>query len=79
MIKGKREFPEELFIEDLYEIHKKEEFKDEFRIGTRITEKNQILTVQCMTINTKLLIELRNRIDTILYDKDGTVQEEKED
>jgi hypothetical protein len=79
MIKGNREYPEEVFIEDLYGIHKKKEFKDEFRIGTRIKKDSKVLTVQCMTLNKKLLIELKDRIDGILDEKGGTVQVEKED
>jgi len=48
MIKGNREYPEELFIDDLFKISNKEEFKDEYRIGTRIKKDSKILTVQCI-------------------------------
>ncbi len=78
-MKGKREYPEELFIDDLFKINKKEEFKDEYRIGTRIKKNNNVLTAQCITINKKLMIELKDKIEIILYEKGGTVLEEKED
>jgi hypothetical protein len=78
-MKGKREYPEELFIDDLFKINKKEEFKDEYRIGTRIKKNNNVLTAQCITINKKLMIELKDKIEMILYEKGGTVLEEKED
>ena len=79
MIKGNREYPEELFIHDLFKISNKDEFKDEYRIGTRIKKDNKILTVQCITINKKLMIDLKDKIEMILYEKGGTVLEEKED
>ena len=79
MIKAEREYPEELFIDDLFKINKKEEFKGEYRIGTRIKKDSNVLTAQCMTINKKLMIELKDKIETILYEKGGTVLEEKED
>ena len=77
-MKGKREYPEELFIDDLFKINKKEEFKDEYRIGTRI-KKIIMSWPQCITINKKLMIELKDKIEMILYEKGGTVLEEKED
>jgi hypothetical protein len=42
MIKGSREYPEELFIDDLFKINKKKEFKDEYKIGTRIKKDNKV-------------------------------------
>ncbi len=79
MIKGSREYPEELFIDDLFKINKKKEFKDEYKIGTRIKKDNKILTVQSITINKKLILDLKDKIEIILYEKGGTVLEEKED
>ena len=63
----------------MFKINKKEEFKDEYRIGTRIKKNNNVLTAQCITINKKLMIELKDKIEIILYEKGGTVLEEKED
>jgi hypothetical protein len=79
MIKGSREYPEELFIDDLFKITKKKEFKDEYKIGTRIKKDNKVLTVQSITINKKLILDLKDKIEIILYEKGGTVLEEKED
>ncbi len=79
MIKGSREYPEELFIDDLFKINKKKEFKDEYKIGTRIKKDNKVLTVQSITINKKLILDLKDKIEIILYEKGGTVLEEKED
>jgi hypothetical protein len=78
MIKGERDYPEELFIDDLYKIHNKVELKDEFTIGTRITKYGKILNVQQITINKKLMMELRDKIDAMLY-QNGIVSESKED
>ena len=79
MIKGSREYPEELFIDDLFKINKKKEFKDEYKIGTRIKKDNKVLTVQSITINKKLILDLKDKIEIILYEKGGTVLEVKED
>jgi hypothetical protein len=79
MIKGSREYPEELFIDDLFKINKKKEFKDEYKIGTRIKKDNKVLTVQSITINKKLILDLKDKIEIILYEKGGTILEEKED
>ena len=79
MIKGSRECPEELFIDDLFKINKKKEFKDRYTIGTKIKKDNKVITVQSITINKKLILDLKDKIEIILYEKGGTVLEEKED
>ena len=60
--------PEELYIHDLYKIHRRDIYKEQFLIGTKIKKDRKIVNVQEMTLDKTLLRELRDRLNKMSLD-----------
>lgn len=63
-----KSYPEELYINDLYKIHRRDIYKEQFLIGTKIKKDRKIVNVQEMTLDKTLLRELRDRLNKMSLD-----------
>jgi len=63
-----KSYPEELYINDLYKIHRRDIYKEQFLIGTKIKRDRKIVNVQEMTLDKTLLRELRDRLNKMSLD-----------
>ena len=59
---------EELFINDLYKIHRKDMYKEQYLLGTKIKKDRKLLNVQEMVLDKTLLRELRDRLNKMRLD-----------
>ena len=63
-----KSYPEELYINDLYKIHRRDIYKEQFLKGTKIKKDRKIVNVQEMTLDKVLLRELRDRLNKMSLD-----------
>lgn len=63
-----KSFPEELFINDLYKIHRTDVYKEQFLLGTKVKKDRKIINVQEMVMDKTLLRELRDRLNKMSLD-----------
>jgi hypothetical protein len=63
-----KSYPEELYINDLYKIHRRDIYKEQFLLGTKIKKDRKIINVQEMTLDKTLLKELRDRLNKMPLD-----------
>jgi len=63
-----KSYPEELYINDLYKIHRRDIYKEQFLIGTKIKKDRKVVNVQEMTLDRTLLKELRDRLNKMSLD-----------
>ena len=63
-----KSYPEELYINDLFKIHRRDIYKEQFLIGTKIKKDRKIVNVQEMTLDRTLLRELRDRLNKMFLD-----------
>ena len=59
---------EELFINDLYKIHRKDMYKEQFLLGTKVKKDRKLINVQEMVLDKTLLRELRDRLNKMRLD-----------
>ena len=60
--------PEELFINDLYKIHRTDMYKEQYLIGTKVKKDRKLINVQEMVLDKTLLRELRDRLNKMRLD-----------
>ncbi|TVP41601.1 hypothetical protein [Candidatus Nitrosocosmicus arcticus] len=63
-----KSFPEELFINDLYKIHRTDVYKEQYLLGTKVKKDRKIINVQEMVMDKTLLRELRDRLNKMSLD-----------
>jgi len=63
-----KSFPEELFINDLYKIHRTDVYKEQYLLGTKVKKDRKIINVQEMIMDKTLLRELRDRLNKMSLD-----------
>ena len=61
-------YPEELFINDLYKIHRTDKYKEQYLIGTKVKKDRKLINVQEMVLDKTLLRELRDRLNKMHLD-----------
>ncbi len=61
-------YPEELYINYLYKIHRRDIYKEQYLIGTKIRKDRKVVNVQEMTLDKTLLRELRDRLNKMSLD-----------
>jgi hypothetical protein len=59
---------EELFINDLYKIHRKDMYKEQYLLGTKVKKDRKLINVQEMVLDKTLLRELRDRLNKMRLD-----------
>jgi hypothetical protein len=59
---------EELFINDLYKIHRKDMYKEQYLLGTKVKKDRKLINVQEMVLDKTLLRELRDRLNKMHLD-----------
>ena len=60
--------PEELFINDLYKIHRTDMYKEQYLLGTKVKKDRKLINVQEMVLDKTLLRELRDRLNKMRLD-----------
>lgn len=63
-----KSYPEELFINDLYKIHRTDVYKEQYLLGTKVKKDRKIINVQEMIMDKTLLRELRDRLNKMSLD-----------
>ncbi|MDQ3084017.1 MAG: hypothetical protein M3Q77_04300 [Thermoproteota archaeon] len=63
-----KSYPEELFINDLYKIHRTDVYKEQYLLGTKVKKDRKIINVQEMIMDKALLRELRDRLNKMSLD-----------
>jgi hypothetical protein len=61
-------YPEELFINDLYKIHRTDKYKEQYLIGTKVKKDRKLINVQEMVLDKTFLRELRDRLNKMHLD-----------
>jgi hypothetical protein len=59
---------EELFINDLYKIHRKDMYKEQYLVGTKVKKDRKLINAQEMVLDKTLLRELRDRLNKMRLD-----------